>query len=89
MSSGEPSVAAGLSPTVVPKRLLVHEARMAPATSNTIALRVMRRNFTLSSNRTCDLSARDLAIDLSLTDVCNMERAAAAEIGCETSSDTK
>ena len=78
MSLGEPPVAAGLSPTVVPKRLLVHEARMVPATSNTIALRVMRSNFTLSSNRIRDLAR--VVIDLLLsTDVCNMEPAAATE----------
>jgi hypothetical protein len=51
---------------------------MVPATSNTIALRVMQSNFTLSSKRS-DLSARGFAIDLSLTDVCNMESAAATE----------
>jgi hypothetical protein len=77
VSLGGPSVDAGLSPTVVPKRLLVHEARMVPVTSNTIALRVMRGNFKLSSNRTCDPVG--VAIDLSSTDVCNMEPAATTE----------
>ena len=62
MSFGGPPVKAGLSPTVVPKRLLVHEARMVPAASNTIALRVKRSNFTLSSNRPHDLSARALLL---------------------------
>jgi hypothetical protein len=79
VSLGEPPVAAGLSPTVVPKRLLVHEPSMVPATSNTIALRVMRSNFILASNRTRDLSARAFPFDLSSTDVCNMEPAAATE----------
>jgi hypothetical protein len=50
---------------------------MVPATNHTIALRVKRGNFTLSLNRIRDLAR--VVIDLSSTDVSNMEPAAATE----------
>jgi hypothetical protein len=79
VSFGGPPVKAGLSPTVVPKRLLVHEARMVPATSNTIALRVKRYQFHIILESDARPISAGAAIDLSSTDVCNMEPAAAVE----------
>jgi hypothetical protein len=62
VSLGEPPVDAGLSPTVVPKRLLEQQASTNAASSNTIALDVSGGNFTSSSNRYPDLPSAEVAL---------------------------